>query len=71
MIVTKVLCDRCRDAIDEPHPDRIQIQSYSMEPSNSYGKKAVGYKSTGTLHLCKPCRNAFDAFMEPIKGVLR
>ena len=63
-MITKIItCDRCGDEILENHPPRIQVQEYSNEPSNSYGKKAKGYTTHATLHFCKKCDDKFTIFL--------
>ena len=63
MIKRTVICDRCEAEITEDHPTRIQVQEFSNEPSNSYGKKAKGYMTHATLHLCQKCDDEFTLFL--------
>lgn len=63
MIKRTVICDRCGAEITEDHPTRIQVQEYDYSESKTYGKSAVGYKTTSTLHLCKKCEDEFKNHM--------
>lgn len=63
MIKKTIICDRCGAEIPEEHPMRIQVQEFSNEPSNSYGKKAKGYVTVATNHFCDRCKNEFIRYM--------
>ena len=68
MIKKTIICDRCGAEITEDHPTKMQIQDYDYSPSCSYGKKAKGYTTTRSIHLCKKCNNDFEHFIAGIAG---
>lgn len=62
MIKKLIVCDRCGSYIEEEHPDRITLGSYT-EAKTDYGRNYKSYRTTRTIHLCENCKKAFDEFM--------
>ena len=67
MVQRTVICDRCGNIIENPHPDTISIYKHRFEEYKDYfgkpHKKSV-YKADKPMHLCSECEIKFNEFWE-------
>lgn len=62
MIISKIICDRCRgDIVGDAHPPRVLVQTYVVSTKAVDPSK---YKTDAKINFCDDCLKHFEEFLK-------